>query len=132
MKRLRVIAASLCLAAGAAHAEQGPYVAYTIDFNIPTVKGAFVVNGYSPSQIMAFIAEDCKSGLGQMKLIGKPRKKRDYFVQKFSTVCQGGLSPKYDGIAAKFDIQRLPNGSDAVKVKMDNGKGRLVQFNQTR
>lgn len=123
MKTLKTSASPALLALGLfagslAHAEGGlKAVGYTITTKTPEVKGRMVVDGYTPRQVMAFIASDCADGrVGQFGFLGKPKKRRGLLLQAFKTTCAGGPHARFQGTrTVTIEVERTPEGRDLAE-----------------
>lgn len=108
------------------------YVNYSISSKNAEVKGRYTVNGYSAAQIKRFMAKDCRGKVGDIALVGKPRKKRGVLSQKFKTTCTGGLSSRHKGSRASFSVSKQPNGKNVAFVLGSDGLGNIVKFKENR
>lgn len=116
LRTIILTAASLLVASGAA-AQDKKFVGYTIKAKTQTVDGMMLVNGYSPTEILRFVREDCAGGrIGALKLVGKPKKRRGYTFQKFRTACAGGPSPRIGRTSAvTVEVERMPDGRNMTE-----------------
>lgn len=118
MKAIKLAASVLCLAAATqATAQDKKFVGYVIKAKTDVVEGVMLVNGYGPSEVLAFIREDCASGQpGTLQYLGKPRKKRGHIFQKFRTSCIGGPSPRIGQTSVvTVEVERMPNGGNMTE-----------------
>jgi hypothetical protein len=109
--------AALLFAATQANAQDAKFAGYVIKAKTETVDGVLLVDGYTPSEIMSFLREDCASGeVGALSYVGKPYKKRGNTFQKFRTTCVGGPSPRIGKTSAvAVEIERMPDGRNMTE-----------------
>ena len=132
-RSLTIVAASLLIVLpNLSFADSTKFADYAFSSKRTTIKGAFVVDGYTPAQVMTYIAQDCNGTPGQMSLVGKPRKKRGNIIQKFQTNCEGGLTSKYKGRTASFEVQEMDDGRTLVEIFTTDGKGNMVLLKEYR
>ena len=124
MKLIRFVTtfATLFIATGAL-AQEKKFVGYVIKANSSTVKGVMLVNGYSPTEIVGFISEDCASGqIGALQYVGKPKKKRGNVFQDFQTTCVGGPSPRIgQTTSVAVEVERMPDGRNMTEYTFSQG-----------
>ncbi len=118
-----VLSAACALAASGATAQDKKFIGYTIKTKTQVVDGTMLVNGYSPTEIMRFVREDCASGqVGALKYVGKPKTRRGYAFQKFRTSCAGGPSPRIGRTSAvTVEVERMPDGRNMTEYTYSDG-----------
>jgi hypothetical protein len=118
-------------AATPALAEGEKFAGYVIKAKTEVVDGVMLVNGYTPSEVMSFLREDCASGqVGQMTYVGKPYKRRGHTFQKFQTTCTGGPSPRIGQTSeVAVDVERMPDGRNMTEYTFGvNGEIKYVRY----
>ena len=117
MKLTASVLGALILAAASALAEGEKFAGYVIKSKTDVVDGVILVNGYTPTEVMGFLREDCASGqVGQMAYVGKPYKRRGHTFQKFQTTCVGGPSPRIGQTSeVAVDVERMPDGRNMTE-----------------
>jgi hypothetical protein len=116
-KTLLVLTVFGLFAATQAIAEEQKFLGYVIKADTEVVDGVMLVDGYRPSELVAFIREDCASGeTGTLKYVGKPYKKRGNTFQKFKTTCVGGPSQRIgDTSAVAVEVELMPDGRNMTE-----------------
>jgi hypothetical protein len=118
MKLTALIAtATLLFTATQASAQDKKFAGYVIKANTEVVEGVMLVDGYTPSELVAFMREDCASGeVGALTYVGKAYKKRRNVFQKFRTTCVGGPSPRIgETSAVSVEVERMPDGRNMTE-----------------
>lgn len=132
-RSLTIVATSLLVAfPGLSFADSTKMAAYAFSSKRTTIKGAFIVDGYTSAQVMAYVAQDCDGAPDQMSLVGKPRKKRGHVIQKFQTNCEVGLTSNYKGRTASFEVQEMDDGRTLVEIMTSDGSGNVVLLKEYR
>ncbi|MDU8926718.1 hypothetical protein RXV86_04895 [Alisedimentitalea sp. MJ-SS2] len=126
MTRLLFTIAFLTVSTLPAQADVKKLAFFSISNKKPTVTGSFNVGGYSPAQVAALIARECKGKVGALEYQGKPRKRRRVPHQKFQTTCSGGLASRYKGSRATFSVSQQPNGKNMVETTTSDGNGNML------
>ncbi|MCZ4351319.1 hypothetical protein O4H61_02210 [Roseovarius aestuarii] len=124
------VAAALMTLTTAAQAET-KFLAYSLSQKRAEIKGAFYVGGYTTGDVQRFVAQDCNGKIGQMKLLGKPRKKRGQEIQKFAIACPGGPNPRYPG-AMSIEIEQMADGKHLAEMTGSDGMGNMVYNKEFR
>lgn len=124
-----VLAALIALGSPALAADK--YVTYNLSKKRAAIKGLYIVDGYSTGEVQRFVNQDCNGKIGQMKLVGKPRKKRGHLIQKFEIDCPGGPAARYPS-AMSIEIQKMDDGRHLVEMFGGDGAGNLVQSTEYR
>jgi hypothetical protein len=98
-------------------AQDKKFAGYVIKANTEVVEGVMLVDGYTPTEIMAFIREDCASGnVGEMAYVGKQYKKRGNNFRKFQATCVGGPSPRIgETTSVAVEVERMPDGRNMTE-----------------
>lgn len=129
MKKIIVAATALCLCGALPAAAADKYVSYRIKKKTPTVEGTLLVDGFSLSEIQKFVRKNCAGNVGDIALVGKPRKKRGNLLQKFKTTCSGGPAQRYAGAkSVTLEHELMPDGR--VLTEMLYGLNGDIQFLQ--
>ncbi|MEB8386102.1 hypothetical protein OO012_02580 [Rhodobacteraceae bacterium KMM 6894] len=128
---LTIAVATTVLALGTAAQADTKFMAYSLSKKRAEIKGAYFVDGYTTSDVQRFVAQDCNGKIGQMKLLGKPRKKRGHLVQKFSIDCPGGPAARYPG-AMSIEIEQMADGKHLAEMSGSDGMGNMVYSKEFR
>ena len=129
MKKIIVAATALCLCGALPASAADKYVSYRIKKKTPTVEGTLLVDGFSLSEIQKFVRKNCAGNVGDIALVGKPRKKRGNLLQKFKTTCSGGPAQRYAGAkSVTLEHELMPDGR--VLTEMLYGLNGDIQFLQ--
>jgi hypothetical protein len=98
-------------------AEGEKFTGYVIKAKTDVVDGVMLVNGYTPTEVMSFLREDCASGqIGQMTYVGKPYKRKGFTFQKFQTTCAGGPTTRFGQTSEMaIEIERTPEGGNLAE-----------------
>jgi hypothetical protein len=108
------------------------YASYSISSKREKVKGRYLLNGFTPAQIKGFIEQDCRGKVGPLVPVGKPRKKRGEFYQKYETTCQDGLAAHYKGKNAGFEVELLGSGKVLTEITTSDGHGNIIFIKEYR
>lgn len=131
----RFLTAALLLTAAPAGAEALNAVGFSLKRAAPDVGGAYVVDGYSAAELRSLIGLYCAGSVGEIVNVGGPQKKRGLVLQKFRSTCAGGLSDRFAGKSAAFEIEKMRKGEmqgrHVAEVTTSDGRGNVVYFRET-
>ena len=129
-KPFAVILAAL-IALGSPAMATDKYLNYSLSKKRTAIKGLYIVDGYSTGEVQRFVNQDCNGKIGQMKLVGKPRKKRGHVIQKFEIDCPGGPIARYPGVMS-IEIEQMADGKHLAEMSGSDGLGNMVYNKEYR
>ncbi|KIC10005.1 hypothetical protein RA19_12650 [Leisingera sp. ANG-M1] len=134
-KKLFISLTTAALLASPAVAEPVKGFGFSMKRGKPAIKGVLVVDGYSQQQIRKMMSVYCKGGdVGALELTGKPRKKRGYVLQKFTTTCQGGPLDRFKGKNSSYEIEYITEGEyrnkHLVEITTSDGLGNILYLKE--
>jgi len=130
-----VLAASLVLPATASLAAPLNAFGFSLKRASSDVSGLYVVDGYSAGELRSLIGLYCAGSVGEIVNVGKPQKRRGMVLQKFRSTCSGGLSSRFKGKSASFEIELMRSGDHAgrhvAEITTSDGSGNMVYLRET-
>ena len=132
MKTFLCTCAAALLVTSLAYAQDKKFAGYIIKSKTPTVEGTMLVNGYSYAEVLAFLKQDCAGASGNMKLVGKPYRRKGYTFQKFRAACNGGPTPRVGATSSlAVENERMPDGRTMTEYTFSNrgnvGYSRMIR-----
>lgn len=132
MRTLTLTCAAALMVTTMASAQDKKFAGYIIKAKTPTVEGTMLTNGYSYAEVLAFLSQDCAGASGNMKLIGKPYRRKGNTFQKFRAVCNGGPTGRIGKTSSlTVENERMPDGRTMTEYTYSKG-GRLAYSRMVR
>jgi len=103
----------------------------------PEVSGVFVVEGYSPTQMVKMMSAYCKNGRVQdLAYVGKPRKRKGLVLQKFTATCASGHLDRFKGKRSSYEIEYITKAGEyqnkhLVEITTSDGAGNILYLRET-
>ncbi|MCB6177100.1 hypothetical protein LHP98_03020 [Rhodobacter sp. Har01] len=126
---------ALLLAATPALAEPLQAFGFSLKRARPDVEGFYVVDGYAAGEMRSLIGLYCAGSVGDIVNVGPPKRKRGLMLQKFRSTCSGGLSGRFQGKSASFEIELMQKGEHrgrhVAEITSSDGSGNVVYLRET-
>lgn len=103
----------------------------------PDVSGIFVVDGYTPAQMVKMMGTYCKNGrVTDLAYVGKPRKRRGLVLQKFKATCAAGHLDRFKGKRSSYEIEYITKAGEfqnkhLVEITTSDGLGNVLYLRET-